>query len=86
MAVPLASSTHLKFDPFTEAVVGALVELVGVAVATVVRAGVGDAVAVAEFVGPSLLVHEQRPRAKTAAVNANPKTLTISFSSFELGW
>jgi hypothetical protein len=79
--VPLASSTHLKLDPFTEAVVGPLggVEVVG----GVVTVGVAEAVAVAgaatgAFVVLSADAHEAMPSSNTV-VKTNPRTFNIVF-------
>lgn len=83
--VPLASSTHLKLDPFTDAVVGALgvvgevvVVTDGVAVAVVV----GVLGLVGAFVCLSAGVHEEMPTRHTV-VKANPRTLNIVVSSFK---
>ena len=86
MAVPLASSTHLKLEPFTEAVVGAVDVGVGEGVVAVaLGVGVVDAVAEGTLVGLSLcLVHEETPRTKTT-INTNPTTLPMSLPPFGLG-
>jgi hypothetical protein len=85
--VPLTSSVHLKLDPFTVAVMGAVGVDMGVGVA-VVAAGVGVVVA---GVGVLSLrfwlgsLQEVAPRSKTV-ITANPRTFGIVFSSFVFGF
>ena len=84
--VPLASSCHLKLEPFTEAVAGpvgvGVVGAVGVAVGVVgVVVVVGVAVAVAvglALLGPWLGSQEVLTRSKTVA-NANPSIFSMVF-------
>jgi hypothetical protein len=87
--VPLASSTHLKFDPLTDAVVGApgadaVGEAVGVAVAVTVAVGLGEipGVGTAFVFGPGE-VHDEMQR-NSPIVRTKPRTLNIVFSSFDL--